>query len=159
MYFKKMLAEPAGTIGPLGASTLNIIDWCAENSNPPPSWQEQAGSVYVTFLPADLPEMQRGTGEDDVSGDIQKPGYITEVTGEVTGEVPRLLAAMHGDMSRVEIQAALNLRHEDYFRAAYLVPALKTGLIEMTIPDKPRSSKQKYRLTGKGEKWLEGKSL
>jgi len=29
---------------------------------------------------------------------------------------------------------------------------MKAGLIEMTIPDKPRSSKQKYRLTEKGRK-------
>lgn len=28
-------------------------------------------------------------------------------------------------------------------------------LIEMTLPDKPRSSKQKYRLTDKGRQWLE----
>jgi ATP-dependent DNA helicase RecG len=32
----------------------------------------------------------------------------------------------------------------------YLAPAIDAGLIEMTIPDKPRSSKQKYRLTEKG---------
>jgi hypothetical protein len=48
----------------------------------------------------------------------------------------------------------LGLKHEDHFRKAYLVPALKAGLIEMTIPDKPRSSKQKYRLTDMGRKVL-----
>lgn len=57
-------------------------------------------------------------------------------------------------MNLKELQAALGLKHEDHFRRAYLVPALKAGLIEMTIPDKPRSSKQKYRLTGKGQKVL-----
>jgi hypothetical protein len=35
------------------------------------------------------------------------------------------------------------------FRLVYLRPALDAGLIEMTQPDKPRSSKQKYRLTAK----------
>jgi ATP-dependent DNA helicase RecG len=28
------------------------------------------------------------------------------------------------------------------------------GLIEMTIPDKPRSSKQRYRITALGEDFL-----
>jgi ATP-dependent DNA helicase RecG len=31
-----------------------------------------------------------------------------------------------------------------------LNPALEAGLVEMTLPDKPRSGKQKYRLTPKG---------
>jgi ATP-dependent DNA helicase RecG len=53
-------------------------------------------------------------------------------------------------MKRTEIQAALGLKHEDHFRAAYLVPALEAGLIERTIPDKPNSRLQKYRLTAKG---------
>jgi hypothetical protein len=30
-----------------------------ENDNPPPAWSEQAGSVYVTFLPAILPSAQQ----------------------------------------------------------------------------------------------------
>ena len=53
-------------------------------------------------------------------------------------------------MTRQQIQEAIGLRHEDYFRKAYLLPALRAGLIEMTIPDKPRSSKQRYRLTPAG---------
>jgi ATP-dependent DNA helicase RecG len=36
----------------------------------------------------------------------------------------------------------------------YLLPALAEGLVEMTRPDKPRSSKQRYRLTEKGRVWL-----
>ena len=75
---------------------------------------------------------------------------------QVTGEVKHLLQVMVGPMKRIEIQKALTLRHEDHFRKTYLVPALKAGLIEMTIPDKPRSSKQKYRLTEKGSRIVKG---
>jgi predicted transcriptional regulator len=32
---------------------------------------------------------------------------------------------------------------------------MEDDLIEMTIPDKPRSSKQKYRLTEKGSKAIQ----
>lgn len=31
---------------------------------------------------------------------------------------------------------------------------LNAGLVEMTVPDKPRSSRQKYRLTEKGRRFL-----
>ncbi len=55
----------------------------------------------------------------------------------------------------MEIQQVLGLRHEDYFREAYLVPALEAGLVQMTIPDKPRSGLQRYRLTSKGKALLD----
>ena len=80
------------------------------------------------------------------------PEQVTpQVTGEVTGEVRRLLAVIGGEMKRAEMQEALGLRHEDHFRDAYLLPALAAKVIEMTQPDKPRSSKQRYRLTPRGE--------
>ena len=74
-----------------------------------------------------------------------------QVTGEVTGEVRRLLVVVVGEMKRSEIQDALGLKHEDHFRDAYLQPALTAKVIEMTQPDKPRSSKQRYRLTNRGQ--------
>ncbi|NDD11465.1 MAG: transcriptional regulator, partial [Betaproteobacteria bacterium] len=77
-----------------------------------------------------------------------------EVTGEVTGEVERLLCAVEGDMSRSQLQAALALRGEEHFRNAYLKPALTQGLIEMTLPERPRSRMQRYRLTSLGRQWL-----
>jgi len=78
-----------------------------------------------------------------------------EVTGEVAGEVIRLLAVLRGEMRRVDLQEALGLKHQDHFRDAYLKPALEMGLIEMTVPDKPRSRLQKYRLTAAGRALLQ----
>ena len=59
-------------------------------------------------------------------------------------------------MTRQQLQAAIRLKDDEHFRKAYLLPALEAGLIEMTIPDKPRSSRQKYRLTEKGRTQLKG---
>ncbi len=45
----------------------------------------------------------------------------------------------------------MELKDDEHFRKAYLLPALAVGLIEMTIPEKPKSSKQRYRLTPLGK--------
>ena len=71
---------------------------------------------------------------------------------EVTPEV-RLVQVLVGEMTRQQLQQALGLKDDDHFRKAYLQPALDAGLIEMTVPDKPRSSRQKYRLpAGHGDR-------
>ena len=104
---------------------------------------------------AGLPEPEFAVSDGFTVRIRRKAGEATgEATGEVTGEVIRLLHVLIGEMKRAELQESLQLRHEDYFREAYLVPALKTGLIEMTIPDKPRSGNQKYRITPKGRQVL-----
>lgn len=77
------------------------------------------------------------------------------VTGEVTGEVRKLLMICRDAMTRNELQETLALKGEENFRKLYLVPALEAGYIEMTIPNKPRSRLQKYRLTSKGKALLD----
>ena len=67
----------------------------------------------------------------------------------------RLLAVLTEDMDRLTLQKALGLKAEKNFRLLYLQPALRVEAIEMTIPDKPTSSKQKYRITAHGRKLLE----
>jgi len=82
-------------------------------------------------------------------------GEVTEgVAGEATGEVECLLRVVRAEMSRQEIQSALGLKSEAHFRRAYLKPALAAQVIEMTLPDKPRSRFQRYHLTTKGRQWL-----
>lgn len=75
-----------------------------------------------------------------------------EVTPEVTPEFGRLLGALDGELTRRELQAALELRDADHIREAHLAPALEAGLVEMTIPDKPNSRLQRYRLTELGQR-------
>ncbi len=62
---------------------------------------------------------------------------------------------MSGEMTRQRPQQALGLKHEGHFREACPIPALRAGTIEMTIQDKPRSSKQRYRLTPEGSAYLQ----
>ena len=67
-------------------------------------------------------------------------------TQQVAQQVSSLLNAL-GDqeLSGRELMDAMRLADRNNFTKNYLNPALEAGLIERTIPDKPRSSKQKYR--------------
>ncbi len=78
-----------------------------------------------------------------------------QVSPQVTPQVSEMLAAIRGEMGREALQSALGLSDRKSFRERYLKPALADGLIEMTIPDKPNSRLQKYRLTDKGRLWLD----
>jgi len=86
-----------------------------------------------------------------------------EVTTEVTGEVPtevseamaRLLACCRVPSTRRALMECLHLKNDEHFRKSYLVPALEAGYLEMTLPQKPQSSKQMYRLSAKGRAWLQ----
>ena len=76
-------------------------------------------------------------------------GLTPDVTPDVT-PYASLLTVLDGEMTRQQLREALRLRDDEHFRPAYLIPALEAGLIEMTIPERPRSSRQRYRLTDKG---------
>jgi len=56
--------------------------------------------------------------------------------------------------SAKEIMDMLQLKHRTKFRSTHLQPLMDHGCLEMTRPDKPHSSKQRYQLTGKGRKLL-----
>lgn len=62
-----------------------------------------------------------------------------------TDDVVTLLEAIEfKQKSAQELMAATELKHRRTFTLNYLRPAIDVGLIEMTIPDKPKSINQKY---------------
>ena len=54
----------------------------------------------------------------------------------------------------MEIQKALGLKGQANFRDRYLRPSMALGVVEMTIPDKPNSRFQRYRITEKGRQLI-----
>ena len=73
-----------------------------------------------------------------------------QVPMQVTTQVEELIKIFNGEHTRLDLQNKLNLANRENFRKNYLQSALNEKIIEMTIPDKPNSSRQKYRLTEKG---------
>ena len=53
-------------------------------------------------------------------------------------------------LSNAEIRARLGSKDRSHLRERYLDPSLAENVVEPTIPDKPSSRLQKYRLTDKG---------
>ncbi|MDO8897766.1 MAG: ATP-binding protein, partial [Bacteroidales bacterium] len=74
----------------------------------------------------------------------------TQVSTQVSMQVEELIKTFTGEHTRQELQDKLKLANRENFRKNYLQSALEVELIELTVPEKPNSSKQKYRLTEKG---------
>jgi len=165
----------------MGTGTGEMISLCRKAGLREPDFTISDGFLVTIWRKPEAPSSRKaddrivaaGKGASEVTGDVsgevtsEENGEVagevgsqvtsevaSQVTGEVSGEVGRLLSVMHGEMKRVEIMHLLRLRSDDNFRNNYLVPTLKSGLIEMTVPDKPNSRLQKYRLTKKGMKLL-----
>ena len=67
-------------------------------------------------------------------------------TKNISEQVNKLLEIMDYDipLSANEIMKRLNIKSKETLRNSYLNPAIKNGLIKMTLPDKPNSKNQKY---------------
>ena len=73
-------------------------------------------------------------------------------TPHVSPQVERLLAVLEGEMSLRQILHAIGLSDRKSFRQRYLLPALESGYVEMTLPESPTARNQMYRLTACGKK-------
>ncbi len=118
---------------------------------------EQSDSITLDKY-SDSNAVQENTTSDEEDTQYVNKHVTDQVTGhdtgQVTDQVPMHLLALvrliKGEMASSEIMEKIGLVHKPTFRKRYLKQAVTRNLIEMTLPEKPTSSKQKYRLTLKG---------
>ena len=61
-----------------------------------------------------------------------------------------ILQSAREPRTRKELQEVAEMRNREHFVEACLRPLIAAELLEMTLPDKPRSPKQRYRCTQQG---------
>ena len=124
-----------GMIEQYGSGIRRVMNACVEAGLPEPEFENFSGGFQIVFKPV------RALGEQD-----------EQVTAQVTAQV----ATFCGEpKSAKEIMAELGLKHWKTFQTNYLKPLLNEGVLERTIPNKPNSRLQKYRLTDEGRRVLQ----
>jgi len=121
----------------------------------------------VSLSPASQPNDQIGSKTTQSTAQVtQSTAQVTQSTAQVTQSTAQvtpssdpvtqlLLALKDRPLTSGDCREALGLTHRQNFRDHYLNPAKKNGFIELTIPEKPNSRLQQYRLTSKGHKHLD----
>ncbi len=87
----------------------------------------------------------QATGQVTMQATDQATMHATDqATMQATMQAEKVLQFCIEPRSRNEIQSFLDLKNRDYFRKEILNPLIKEGKLALTIPDKPKSPKQRY---------------
>ena len=142
----------AGEIEAWGRGIARIFNACHQGGAPEPELRFDAGGVWMTFRFDEA--YLRGVGSrrtGQVSGPVSDP-----VSDPVSPQVLQLLKLLEtSPLSPSELMTSLGLKHRHSFRTRYLHPALSAELIELTIPEKPSSRLQRYRLTVRAHAYMQ----
>jgi ATP-dependent DNA helicase RecG len=133
-----------GAVEVWGRGTNRVIEACRTHGIAGPEFSEQAGVVTVTFRAAVVPDAVTAPSGHQVGTKLALSPHQVQVL-EIAS-VPRSLQQLMEPSGRSD---------RTKFRDQVLRPLLQAGLLEMTIPDKPRSSRQQYRTTAAGTRLLE----
>jgi ATP-dependent DNA helicase RecG len=132
-----------GAVEIWGRGTNRVIDECLRHGIDVPTFTEMQGFLIVTF---------KAPIADAALDDSQR---TAQVTAQVTMQVRAMLEAAVTPRTREELQLAAGIKNREHFRKKHLMPLLEVGWLERTIPDKPNSRLQKYRMTAAGRAALE----
>lgn len=135
------LTEGRGT----GIPTMRRV--MERNGSPLPQLEtDEQCTYFLTTLPV----------HPIFEGDQVNDQVNDQVSDQVDPLVFKVIGICKTPSSRAEILEQLGFKnHFDNYKK-YILPALENGWIEMTVPDKPRSRNQKYRVTELGRAVFSG---
>ena len=88
-------------------------------------------------------------------GDVEPQWSLRLIQKGLYKTAKRLLALLaSGEKSRSELAAELGGSSQPWLSASYLNPLMKQGYIAQTLPQKPKSPLQRYRILRKGREVL-----
>ena len=138
-----------GYIEKMGTGTEDVAKLCAKSGLPAPGFTEGVDFRAVLMRKKD------GALSNEIHAVTQvKTQVKTQVETQVKAQVISLARVMKGEMTTSEMMRLVGIRQRKNFHSHYISEALKSGIVEMTQPDSPRSPTQKYRLTAKGRNLL-----
>ena len=130
-----------------------------DDASPDP---ELAGPPQRELFPSEAEAAPRVSAVRESEPTALDEPKIVEDDSESPTKVPvpgkaamRLLSAMSGEMTRKEIRDALKLKNRSHVKKQYLDPCQEKGWIELTMPEKPSSRKQRFRITPDGRACVE----
>ena len=135
-----------GLVEQIGSGIRRIRQLCRDYQVAEPLIDVSENWVTTTFARP----IEHAADRETRHATPQAPPKYPPSTPQVPPQVSDLIRSLDGEQTQQEILIGLGLKDRKHLRTQYVQPALAEGLIEMTIPNKPRSSKQKYRLTERG---------
>ncbi len=133
-----------------GSGIQRMIAACKKANLPNLEFKNFSGGFILTFYKA-----KQQTDANVITQEGSNVPVTNPINDPVGDPVLKLLLLLKDEpLNSKKIRDKLGLKHRASFRKNYLHPALHAGLIERTIPSKPNSRLQQYRLTEKGKKEL-----
>ena len=130
-----------------------------DDASPDP---ELAGPPQRELFPSEAEAAPRVSAVRESEPTALDEPKIVEDDSESPTKVPvpgkkemQLLFVMSGEMTRKEIRDALELKSDSYVKQQFRDPCLEKGWIKMTMPEKPSSKKQRFRITPDGRACVE----
>lgn len=130
-----------------GSGYKRIKEACQMGGYPEPQWEELGTVLRVTFFPH--VEVVKQPRPSAAIGTKLALGQHLDV------EIEKLMSFCEQPRFINEMMDLIGWKDRTKFRKKFVYPLLEQGTLEMTIPDKPSSSKQRYITTKMGLKILD----